>query len=458
MLKDGFLTLTHHSLFKKFFGLTILLYLSPIIGVLVDIMFIRRFGAGEVMDVYRVLIGFMLLGNGLFSAQLFKFVVIPKLAMYKAKGQNAEGLLFAHRFLIIIFALFAPVLAIGFFNPLMMLEFLAPGLSEAVTDKGFFLARIATFGFAVTTLVGALSAVLNFYGNFWGQPLGQIVLNAVILIGLLAFGQWAQTQGDQIAVVQYALLIGILLMGGISVYLYRDIQTQVGHAQHKDSFFASLLIILPLLLPQLILLASEMYKPILMNQTLSFAGAGAVALYQLAFRLLMLGGLPVQGLLAVLFPNMANNSKIDSAEIQYKTYIKTISALFLGTLGIVIMLWLLADIIIGLLSLVSDLDTGNEDLLLGIYRTLLYFSPFGAIGLYAIQAAYSNQLNLIVMANSILTVILLLTFLPQGEGIDPLDIVQIFVVIQSATFLLIAMIVLFILYKRIKTDPNISQE
>lgn len=443
--------LLRHHLFKKIFGLTVLLYLSPVVGLLVDVVFIRRFGAGEVMDLYRVLMSFVIMGNGLLSAQLFKFVVIPQLAKYKNDGQDGDGLRFAERFTAVVFVIILPIVCMGVFAPSVMLDFLAPGMAGAMTSQSLVLTQIATIGFAATTFVGALSSVLNFYGNFWGQPLGQILLNATVVAGLMLFGYGVENHGAQIELIGYAMASGIFLMVVVCVIPYLGIRKrcmQNGHSNH--SLKTSFLVILPLLLPQFVLLGSEMYKPVLINRTLSYMDAGAVALYLLAYRLLMLGSLPVQSVLTVLFPNMASRNISEDAGAVLNRFVKVTTSLFVSTALCSAALYLFAHIIVMALSLLSDLDDDKADVLVRVYRLLLFFAPFGAIGNHFIQTAYASKLRSLVMAYSLGNVALLALFLPMSIGNGAEGVASIFVSVQSASFVVFGLVLYAFLFWRTK--------
>ena len=80
---------------RKGASLALLLYLSPIVGMILEITLIRVFSAGAVLDSFRALMTFMLMGQGVVTSQLLKYALIPKLAQFRARNQDREGLVFA---------------------------------------------------------------------------------------------------------------------------------------------------------------------------------------------------------------------------------------------------------------------------------------------------------------------------------------------------------------------------
>jgi peptidoglycan biosynthesis protein MviN/MurJ (putative lipid II flippase) len=430
MIKD----LTRHPLFNKIFGLTILLYLSPAFGLLLDIIFIRVIGAGEVMDVFRILMAFMILGNTVIAQQLFKYVVIPKLSQYCAEGKDSECITFTHHFMAFIMLLLIPVLFYGVIYPQHILAFLAPGLSTEAFVQAIPLMQIIIVGFVCTTLAGAVSALLNFYGNFWAQPLGQILINVAVVIGLILFGYNAAFFEDAYQMIGLSLMVGIGVMTALTLFLYAQIANVKGKS-FKLQPLTFALIILPLIIPQMLMLASELMKPIVINRTLSTMEAGSAAIYMLGFKLLMLAAIPTRSFLTVFFPSMSNQTTAETKEFIMKSFLVMSLRLFIVSIAIAVMCYIFADVIIGIISYLSNLEIKKADNLLAIFKIFLIFIPFAALGNYFIQQAYAVHKRWLVMAYSLINITAFAIILPTFNGQTIEMVTWAFVIIQSVSFM-----------------------
>ena len=60
-MRDRLRSLLNHSVVRKGASLAFLLYLSPIVGMILEITLIRVFSAGAVLDSFRALMTFMLM-------------------------------------------------------------------------------------------------------------------------------------------------------------------------------------------------------------------------------------------------------------------------------------------------------------------------------------------------------------------------------------------------------------
>lgn len=430
-MKKSIEKLKANPLIRKSMGLTILLYLSPVIGMILEIVLLRMFSAGGVLDVFRALMTFMLMGQGVIASQLLKYAVVPQLADFRAKDQDREGLIFAMYFTLIVLSVLSPVVFVGLFHPESLLLMLAPGFSHELIREAAGLVQVTSFGFMLLTIVGSMSSVLHFYGIFWGQPLGQLLSNSITTIGVLIFGSVVVTYSGQFSLLKACIGIGLVVMLAIMIRQCLLIWKKTTPAKSGVNVVDSIKLACTLILPQLIIISAEIIKPIAVNRALSQVGVGSIALYLLAFRLQMIGYLPVQAIVTVLFPSLSRlKNEVTPAEL-LKKFVRGSMNILILTVMISGVLWFLADIIVLIIGYLANLAKYQEEVVINIYRIFLCMAPFSALGLYYMESAFAFKQVRLVVGYALINTAGILIALNVGVQYGPEGIAICYAVIQG---------------------------
>jgi len=302
------------------------------------------------------------------------------------------------------------VVLTGLFFPERLLGILAPGFPPTLVAQARNLIQLTSVGFAVLTLVGSISAVLNFYHVFWGQPFGQLFLNTLLAVGIMALGGKMLTFENQfnlLSVLVFFGLVGILLT---MLVLYM----RIWRAHMKScvqTWAQSLRMSLLLILPQILTLVAEAWKPIAVNQSLSHLDTGSVAIYTFSIRLLMLGVLLPMALITILFPNL---SRVWGDGRYKRLWRMAWRATFLLGGGAAILacgLYFSAHWWMSWLAWLSNMQMNRFEELLATYCLLVVMTPFYILNLFYTQLAFACHMRKTVVLVALITLAALLVAL-----------------------------------------------
>ena len=430
-MRERLRSLLNHSVVRKGASLAFLLYLSPIVGMILEITLIRVFSAGAVLDSFRALLTFMLMGQGVVTSQLLKYAVIPKLAQFRSRNQDREGLVFAFYFTLQVLLILSPILFIGMVLPEQMLQFLAPGFDAEIRSQSAHMVQVATCGFALLILMGAMTAILNFHGVFWGQPVATLILNSTILIAVLCFGYRATEPSSQFVLLEAATSLGLMcmlmLMSWQCIKIWNSTTPEGKAPSLKKTLYASLIV----LLPQLILVAAELIKHLSVNRVLSELGEGSIVLYMLAFKLYMVGLLPVIAVVTIIFPDFSR-LKTNTDDQQLAEKIKTGSLRIFLISGVAsIVVWLLAPIMIDIISYLANLDVTRRDLVVEVYRAFLIFTPFSSLCIFYMESSYAFGRKKTVLTYSVINTSIIAFLMPVFGSQGALNVVYVYTWVQA---------------------------
>lgn len=390
-------TLAKKPTARKAAGLMALMYLSPAVGLLLDNILARSFGVGSTLDIFRLVTTFMLLGVGLVAGTLLKYAIIPELAKAKAANDIRGGLMFVLILVLLVFALMLPMIITGIFAPQWMLHFLGPGLP--ITPEAYTLIQVATLGFAFMILLSAGGAVLQFYGSFWAQPMGQLALNLGLMLVVLVFAVNVTTPAAQLKILTCGLALGIF--GYVMIFCFllaklwrKNLRAEIlGQSSHSsNNTWASMLKVAFLaLVPQMLIMGSEIIKNIATNRALSYAEPGSLALFTFVAKLLMMVSLPVIAITTILFPQDAKDHATGLQAAQQT--IKQLNHLFIVTMVIACGLFLLAPFVLYILFGLAQLTQKDFEALTTAFRILIWLAPASAVSLYITNQYYARHLR-----------------------------------------------------------------
>ena len=455
LLIERLRNLHKNAVFRRSVLLAFLLYLSPVMGMILELALIRVFSAGAVLDSFRALMTFMLMGQGVITAQLLKYAVIPRLAEFRAQNKDREGLIFTLYFTGIVLFILSPVFWLGMFWPEVLLIKLAPGFSDELVHQSAGLVRVTTIGFMLTTVLGSMTAVLNFYGNFWGQPLSQLILNVTLLVAVLVFGNHL-SQPEQLSLLEISVGIGLVMM--FALMASQCIKVWISTAQNtvKLDLMQALALSFVTLIPQLFIITSEIIKPLSVNRALSEVGVGSIVLYLFAFKLLMIGNLPIKAIVTVLFPDYSRmNGNVESALLQKKLVNGTLKIFALMSVASFV-LWFIAPYIVSMLSLFANMTNEAVSKVTGVYRILLFFAPFASLGLFYVELAFAFNEKPLMIIYSITNTALIVILLPWFIHWDIEGVAMVYSMVQGSCMLALGAALYLQIQKRSKiSSPDI---
>ena len=374
---------------------------------------------------------FMLMGQGVVTSQLLKYAVIPKLAQFRARNQDREGLVFAFYFTMQVLVILSPILFIGLALPEQMLQFLAPGFDADIRSQSAHMVQVATCGFALLILMGAMTAILNFHGVFWGQPVATLILNSTILLAVLCFGYTANEPSTQFLLLEAATSVGLMcmlmLMSWQCIKIWNSTAPQGEAPSLKKTLYTSLFA----LLPQLILVAAELGKHLSVNRVLSELGEGSIVLYMLAFKLFMVGLLPVIAGVTIIFPDFSRlKTSTDDQQLADKIS-KGSLRIFLLSAAASGLVWLLAPIIINIISYFAHLEVTRRDIVVEVYRAFLLFTPFSSLCIFYMESSYAFGRKKIVLTYSVINTGIIAFLMPVFGSQGALNVVYVYTWVQA---------------------------
>jgi putative peptidoglycan lipid II flippase len=282
------------------FWLSALALFSPVTGLVVELVIAWKFGAGESTDAYRIATLLLTLATQIFLTQLLPNLLIPLFARYEATGESEIAWSSAS---IIAFGtlLFATVAAVYFWCwPDRVVEFLGPGLSESSARQAATLIRWCGLAFAIQSVTGTLAGILNSFGTFYTLQALQIVTNGLVTASILTY---AQRGILAVAVgILAAAVLGLAWHMHLVLRILREHQVRISldHRAVAGAGFACRLI-----LPLLIVFASNQWAVVVINRGLSHLQVGSVAVFGYAWKLVAMLVLIPTSIATVMFPELS---------------------------------------------------------------------------------------------------------------------------------------------------------
>ena len=174
-----------YSAFATVGGLTMV---SRILGFLRDILIAAVLGTGAVADAFFVAFRMPNLFRRLFAEGAFNSAFVPLFAKRLEAEGDASARRFAEEALAGLFAVLLVVTAVAQIAMPWLILGLAPGFTSdpAKLDLATTLTRIAFPYLLCMSLVALLSGVLNSLHRYTAAAAAPIVLNAVLIVVLLA--------------------------------------------------------------------------------------------------------------------------------------------------------------------------------------------------------------------------------------------------------------------------------
>ena len=290
----------HHSIARSSSILTVFAILSPIAGIVLEMVMAWRFGSTGVVDAYRIASLILAIGSQLFISQMLPHIVIPLFSEYRAKNSDQEGWRLAFT-LATLFS--ATSMAFTFFiwiYPNKLVDFLGPGLVGSSREDALTLVRYFGLAFIINVWSGVISGILYCYRVFWLPPVTQLLFNLLLILAIVFLGT-SMGSGS----LALGILLGSLAMFGLHLYALNQVAKESG-----IHFFSCLKLglwdgvsrALYLAIPLIVMIFVGQWGIIVINRCLSEMPLGSLANFGYAWKMLLIVGLLPASLATVIFP------------------------------------------------------------------------------------------------------------------------------------------------------------
>lgn len=369
--------------------LTLLSLLSPVAGLVVEVILAWNFGASGTVDAFRIASLLLVMGNQIFFGQVLPHVIVPLFLEYQAKGPYQEGwrLVFSLTWLLGL----ATVFLAGWIwvNPGTLLSLLGPGLDGQSQADGIVLIRF--FGIALLFMMwsGVINSVLQVYRVFWLGPVTQLLTNLLLIVSIVTVGrEWGEES------IAFGILAGGLAMLGLHLkVLFRFLRSekivpgvflQLGPWNGIAKAFR-------LSLPLLGMIAISQWGSILINRELSEMETGTLADFGYAFKLLALAGILASSLSVVIFPALSSAQATDNLLEFSRLVSRSVRMTMFLTIPLTVFLFVSRDPLISLMFEGGAMSRGALEETRLLFGILLTGAPAGALMVVLQKVAFSRQ-------------------------------------------------------------------
>lgn len=295
--------------------LTLLSMISPLTGLIVEILLASTFGASGVVDAYRVCALVIILSYAIFQRQVFPHALVPEHARLIHEGQEivAWRLVF---YIVMIFGCFTAAFVVSVWTaPLFYVEILGPGLEGQTISDASLMVRFFAVAFGLMLVVGAIGSLLQNHDIFWLPTITQSFVNCGMVVAILSIGR-----SNGAVALSLGVLTGVFLALLLHFYMLftkarmADISLNQACRPPPANVLGR---ILWKMCPLFVLVILSNVVLIIVNRELSSLPVGTLASFGFAHKLGWLAVLLPISLSTVLFPriSMAHAQK-DHGEYQ----------------------------------------------------------------------------------------------------------------------------------------------
>ncbi|MHB1688298.1 MAG: murein biosynthesis integral membrane protein MurJ [Ignavibacteriaceae bacterium] len=369
--------------------LTVLSVLSPVSGVLLEMVLAWRFGASSVVDAFRIASLVVVLGNQLFFGYLLPHVVVPLFSEYRAKGLEYEGLRLTFSLALILSLVSLIFIYWVWFDPEALVGLLGPGLAAPGREAASLLVRCYSLVFLLMLWSGVVSGILYVYRVFWLSAVAQLLPNLFVVMSI-----FIASRELGVGALALGILLGYTAMLGLFIHTLIHI-SRVSSIRlsaclklgPRDGLQKALYLSVPLVLAIFI----GQWGSIIINRALSGMPPGTLAEFGYAWKLLALISLLPAGLATVIFPAFsdahANNNPSEFSRLVTRAFRMTLlltlplaAALFVERIPLVSLIFRR-----GGMSMTAVAETGQ------LFGILLVGAPAGALSAALYKVAFSKQ-------------------------------------------------------------------
>ena len=141
-------------------GVSVLVLISPVSGLLFEMVLAWRYGAVAGVDAFRVAALILILGQQLFQSDLLAHVIVPRYAYLKKRGQELEAWRLVFTLLLLAAVGSGLTVTAIWLHTEAVVGFIAPGLAQSVIPDAVMLVRCFSSILMLTLVLGVVSGVL----------------------------------------------------------------------------------------------------------------------------------------------------------------------------------------------------------------------------------------------------------------------------------------------------------
>lgn len=395
--------------------LTVLSVLSPLSGLVMEMVLAWRYGASGLVDAFRIAALVVGLGNQLFFGYLMPHVVIPLFSEYRAKGQEQQAWRLAFSLTAILSAISLTFICWLWFDPQALVGLLGPGLTESGREDAGLFIRCFSLAFLLMAWSGVASGILYVHRIFWLSAVAQLLPNLLVILAVVAAG--SATGAGPLALgvlLGYAAMLGLFVHGLIRISVEARIAlTTCFKPCSRDALLKALRLATPLLATIFI----GQWSIIIINRALSTMPPGTLAEFGYAWKLLALISLLPAGLATVIFPAFseahANGNPAEFSRLVMRAFRMTLlltlplaTALIIERIPVVSMMFGR-----GGMNVTALAETGQ------LFGILLIGAPAGALSAALGKVAFSMHDTRSAMAVALLSALAITALVPAAAEI-----------------------------------------
>lgn len=376
-----------HSIARSSFTLTVFAALSPIVGVMLEMVMAWRFGSADIVDAYRIASLILAIGSQLFVSQMLPHVVIPLFSEYRAKKSDQEGWQMAFTLATVFSAMSLVLTFFIWIYPDKFVDFLGPGLVGSSREDALTLVRYFGLTFVINVWSGVISGILYCYRVFWIPPVTQLLFNLFLIFVIVLLGS---SRGS--TSLTLGILLGSTTMFG--VYLYALLQVANESRIHffscfKFGLWKDVLRALYLSIPLIGMIIVGQWGVIVINRYLSEMPIGSLANFGYAWKMIMFVGLLPASLATVIFPTLSDALARNNHDELSRLVTKTIKMTLFLTLPLALVLFVEQLPVISFMferGAMSSRDVAETAQLFGL---LVIGAPAGALWVVLNKVAFA---------------------------------------------------------------------
>lgn len=290
--------------------LTILSVLSPLSGLVMEMVLAWRYGASSTMDAFRIALLVVVVGNQLFFGYLLPHVVVPLFSEYRAKGIEHEGWRLAFSLALILSLISLIFFTWVWFDPEALVGLLGPGLAAPSREDASLLMRYFSMAFLLMVWSGVISGILYVYRVFWLSAVAQLLPNLFVVLAVFVMGREFGVGALALGIILgYSVMLGFF--GYTLIRISKDSHIKLP-ACLKLGPQDGLLKALHLSVPLVVTIFIGQWGIIIINRVLSEMPTGTLAEFGYAWKLLALISLLPAGLATAVFPAFSDAHSLNN--------------------------------------------------------------------------------------------------------------------------------------------------
>ena len=265
------------SLLKKTLQVGSSTMVSRVLGFVREMLQVRYLGVGAAADAFITAFRIPNSLRKMFAEGALSAAFVPAIVgITKDQGQLAASRLLSRVFWMVESGVLIACVLLAW-NAHLVIHFIVPGFSAEQIAYAIPFLRILIFFIFFISISALASGALQAVHNFFVPAFGQVILNSVIIVGLIAclYGGWAFTA------YAWIIIAGGAIQAGLSVYAY--LKQGFVFARADDAAKAHARNVLYKFLPCLVSAGAVEISLFIDAQCASYLHTGSIALFTYAY-------------------------------------------------------------------------------------------------------------------------------------------------------------------------------